>query len=139
MRKRMTLFRIIGSRSIWSYLSLQITCETFWLENSMERWKLPLMSPVKTLGRLMWREGYLRESLSPLLFALSMVPLSLILRMVNASYEWGKEEYKLNHFLFIGDLKLLFKSEEQMYTLLRTVHVFSTDVGFEFEIKWRMK
>ena len=50
MRKRMTLFRIIGSRSIWSYLSLQITCETFWLENSMERWKLPLMSPVKTLG-----------------------------------------------------------------------------------------
>ena len=69
------------------------------------------------------------------LFALSMVPLSLILRMVNASYEWGKEKYRLNHFLFIGDLKLFFKSEEQMYTLLRTVHVFSTDVGFEFEIK----
>ena len=37
-------------------------------------------------------------------FVLSMVPLSLILRKVNASYEWGKKEYKLNH-LFIDDFQ----------------------------------
>ena len=38
-------------------------------------------------------------------FVLSMVPLSLILRKVNASYEWGKKEYKLNHVLFIDDFQ----------------------------------
>ena len=38
------------------------------------------------------------DSLSPLLFVLSMVPLSLILRKVNPYYEWGKKDYKLNHF-----------------------------------------
>ena len=38
-------------------------------------------------------------------FVLSMVPLSLILRKVNASYEWGKKEYKLNHLLFIDDFQ----------------------------------
>ena len=34
---------------------------------------------------------YQGDSLSPLLFVLSMVPLSLILIKVSASYEWGKK------------------------------------------------
>ena len=35
----------------------------------------------------------------------------------------------------MGDLKLLSKSEEQMDTLVRTVHVFRTDIGIEFGMK----
>ena len=54
------------------------------------------------------------DSLSPLLFALSMIPLSLVLRKVNACYEWEKKEYKLNHLLFMDDLKLFGKNEEQI-------------------------
>ena len=61
-----------------------------------------------------------------------MVPLSLILKKVNACYEWGKKEYKLNHLLFMDDLKLHAKSEEQTSTLVRTVYVFSTDISMEF-------
>ena len=75
------------------------------------------------------------DSLSPLMFVLSMVPLSLILKKVNACYKWGKKEYKLNHLLFIDDLKLYAKKEEQTNTLVRTVYVFSTDIGMEFGIK----
>ena len=63
-----------------------------------------------------------------------MVPLSLILKMVNACYKWGTKEYELNHLLFVDDLKLYAKSEEQTNTLARTVHVFSTDIGMGFEI-----
>ena len=62
------------------------------------------------------------DSLLPLLFVLSMVPLSLILTKVNSSYEWGKKKYKLNNLLFMDDLKLFSKSEEQIDPLLRTVH-----------------
>ena len=72
---------------------------------------------------------------SPLLFVLSMVPLSLILRKVNACYEWRKKEYKLNHLLFMDDLKLFAKNEEQIDTLVGTVHVFSTDIGMEFGMR----
>ena len=72
------------------------------------------------------------DSLLPLLFMLSMVSLSLILKKVNACYKWGKKEYKLNHLLFTDDLKLYAKSEEQTNTLVRTVHVFSTNIGMEF-------
>ena len=64
-----------------------------------------------------------------------MVPLSLILRKVNAFYEWGKKAYKLNHLLYMDDLKLFAKSEEQIDTLVRTVHVFSTDIGMDFGMK----
>ena len=66
---------------------------------------------------------------------MSMVPLSLILRKVNVSYEWVKKEYKLNHLLFMDDLKLFSKSEEQMDTLVKTVHAFSTDIGMSLEQK----
>ena len=75
------------------------------------------------------------DSLSPLLFVLSTVPLSLILRKVNASYEWGKKEYKMNYLLFMGNLKLFSKSEGQMDTLVRTIYVFSTDIGMDFGMK----
>ena len=45
------------------------------------------------------------DSLSPLIFVICMIPLSLLLRKVKASCEWGRKEFKLNHLLFINDLK----------------------------------
>ena len=41
----------------------------------------------------------------------------------------GEKEYKLNHLLLSDDLQLFSKSEEQTDTLVRTVHVFSTEIG----------
>ena len=64
-----------------------------------------------------------------------MAPLSLTLKKVNACYKWGKKGYKLNHLLFLDDLKLYAKSEEQTNTLARIVYMFSTDTGMEFGIK----
>ena len=64
-----------------------------------------------------------------------MVSLPLILKKVNACYKRGKKQYKLNHLFFMDDLKLYAKSEEQTNTLVRTVYVFSTEIGMEFEIK----
>ena len=69
------------------------------------------------------------------MFVLIIVPLSFILRIVNASYKWRKKEYRLNDLLFINDLKLFSKSEEQVDLLGKTVHIFSTDIGMEFGMK----
>ena len=88
---------------------------------------------VKIGERLMWKARY--SSLSPLLFLLDVVSFSLILKKLNACYLWVKKEYKLNHLLFMDDLKLYAKSEEQEKTLVGTVHVFSTDIGMEFGIR----
>ena len=80
-------------------------------------------------------ENYQLITFLPLMFFLSMVHLLLILREVNANYECGNKEYKLNHLLLMDDLKLFSKSEEQMHTLVRTVHVFSTDIEMESGMK----
>ena len=106
------------------------------MKMSMEQWKLYLTSNGEDLGEVDLKRGIFQgDSLSPLLFVLSMVPLSSILRKLNTSYKWGKKEYKLNHLLFMDDLKLFSKCEEQMDILVRTVHVFSTDIGMEFGMK----
>ena len=102
----------------------------------MEQWKLSLTSNGKDLGEVDVKRGIFQgDSLSPLLFVLCMIPLSLVLRKVNVCYEWGKKRYKLNHLLFMDDLKLFSKSEEQIETLVRTVHIFTTDIGMEFGLK----
>ena len=106
------------------------------LQKSMQQWMLSLTANGEDLGEINVKGGIFQgDSLPPLLFVLSMVPLSLILKKVNACYKWGKKEYKLNHLLFMDDLKLYAKSEEQANTLVRTVYVFSTDIGMKFGIK----
>ena len=106
------------------------------LEKNMEQWKLSLTSNGESIGEVDGKKGIFQgDSLSPMLFVLSMVPLSLILRNLNASYECGKKEYKLNHLLFMDDLKVFSESEEQIDTLVRTVHAFSTDIEMEFGMK----
>ena len=106
------------------------------LQKSMQQWRLSLTTNGEDLGEVnVKREIFQGDSLSPLMFALSMVPLSLILKKVNACNKWGKKEYKLNHLSFMDNLKLYAKSEEQINTLVRTVYLFSTDIGMEFGIK----
>ena len=98
------------------------------LQKSMQQWRLLLTTNGEDLGEVNVKRGIFQaDSLSPLLFVLSMVPLSLILKKVNACYKWGKKEHKLNHLLFMDDLMMA-------NTLMRTVYVFSTDIGMEFGI-----
>ena len=106
------------------------------LQKSMQQWRLSLTANGEDLGEVNVKRGIFQgDSLSPLLFVLSMVALSSILKKVNTCYKWGKKEYKLNHLLFMDDLKLYAKSEEQTSALVRTVYVLSSDIGMEFGIK----
>ena len=106
------------------------------LASSMDEWKTELTSCGQTLGVVNINRGIFQgDSLSPLLFVLCMVPLSLVLRRSKAGYEWGGREFKINHLLFMDDLKLFGKSYEQIDSLVQTVHAFSLDIGIEFGIK----
>ena len=53
------------------------------------------------------------DSLLPLLLVLCMTPLTLILRKSTAGYDLAKE-FKVNHILFMDDLRLFGKSEDQI-------------------------
>ena len=75
------------------------------------------------------------ESLSPLVFALALIPLTLILRKAKAAYEFSESKEKINQYLFMDDLKLYSRSEKGLDSLLQTVYVFSGDIGMEFGIE----
>jgi len=47
----------------------------------------------------------------------------------------GDKTTKLNHLLFMDDLKLFCKSKDQVDFLVNTMHLFSEDIGIEFGIK----
>ena len=74
------------------------------------------------------------DSLSPLLFVISMIPLTHVLRKDNARHTLGGGE-KINHLLFMDDLKLYGKSENEIKGLVSIIEVFSQDIGMEFGIK----
>ena len=76
------------------------------------------------------RRGIFQEDrLLPLLLVMCMVPLTWLLRTAKAGYEWGIKGFKLNHLLFMDDLKLFAKSKNQIDYMLQTVHIFSEDIG----------
>ena len=64
-----------------------------------------------------------------------MIPLSLLLRKVKASYELGRKKFELNHLLFMDCLKLFGKNDYQIDSLVQTVFTFSEDIGMEFGLK----
>ena len=60
------------------------------LNNSMTSWKLELNISGEKLGEDDFRRGTFQgDSLSQLLFALSMVPLTWLFRRAKAGYKWG--------------------------------------------------
>ena len=71
-------------------------------------------------------------SLSPLLLALVMIPLTLVLRQTKASYKVKNGGKKINHLLLMGDLELFAKNEERMSILVNTVRIFSEDIKMDF-------
>ena len=82
--------------------------------DSVEKWKLMLCSGNSELGEVEIKRGiFQRDSLSPLVFVLALIPLCLILRKAKkAAYEFSESKEKINHLLFMDDLKLYSRSEK---------------------------
>ena len=98
------------------------------LEKIMKKWKLLLNSNGSDLCVVDVSRGIFQgDSLSPLIFVICMIPLSLSGK-IKASYEWGRKEFKLNHLLFMDDLKLFGKSDDQIDSLIQTVFTFSEKI-----------
>ena len=77
-------------------------------------------------------QGY---ALSPLLFIIGMMPLNHILRKCTAGYKLSKSQEKINHLMYVDDMKLFAKNEKELETLIHTVRIYSQDIGMEFGIE----
>ena len=69
------------------------------------------------------------------MLVLALISSSLILRKAKTAYAFSESKEKINHLLFMDDLKLYSRSEKRLNSLVQTVCVFSEDVGMEFGIE----
>ena len=103
------------------------------LAGSMHDWKTVLTSNNKVLGEVDIKCGIFQgDSLSPYLFIIAMIPLSILLRREKMGYALGSDGKLVNHLLFMDDLKLYGKTESELEDLIGVVSKFSKDIGMEF-------
>jgi hypothetical protein len=75
------------------------------------------------------------DSLSPLLFFICLIPLTEQLNRLNTGYEEHITETKISHLLYMDDLKLIAKSEEELRKRIQTVKTFSDDIHMDFGLE----
>ena len=106
------------------------------IEESMSQWKtnktLVHMEGVLETGPIRIKRGIFQgDSLSPLLFTMSLNPLSQELQNTGYGYQLD-EQTKINHLFYVDDLKLYGTSDKQLTGLINTVKNVSDDIKMEF-------
>ena len=100
------------------------------LKETMKNWKANLICRNTDLGSMNINRGIFEgDSLSPLLFSVSLLPLTLALRKMKQGQSFGKGKSKLNHLLFMDDLKLYGGSQPDIDSLIQTVYTATVDIG----------
>ena len=57
------------------------------------------------------------DALSPLLFIIAMMPLDHILRKCTVRYKLNRSQEKINHLMYMGDIKLFAQKEKELETV----------------------
>ena len=103
---------------------------------TLKNLKVELTERGEKLGEVKIQRGIFQgDALSPLLFVIAMKPLNHILRKCTRSYKFTKLQEKINHFMYMDDIKLFTNNEKQLVTLIQTIRIYSQDIEMEFGIK----
>ena len=64
-----------------------------------------------------------------------MMLLSYILREMPRHIQTLNRKKKINHLMYMDDIKLFAKNEKELGTLIQTVRIYSLDIGMDFGIE----
>ena len=106
------------------------------IEKNMKNWRVELTAGGKSLAETKIQRGIFQgDALSLLLLIIAMVPLNHILRKCTAGYKLSRSQEKINHLMYMNDIKLFAKNEKERETLIQTVRIYNQDIGMEFGIE----
>ena len=102
----------------------------------MENWRVQLKAGKQSLAEVKIQRGIFQgDSLSPLLFIIAMMPLNHILKKCTGGYKFTNSQEKINHLMYMDDIKIFAKNEKELETLVQTIRIYSQDIGMEFGIE----
>ena len=105
------------------------------IEKTMETWRVELTAGGKSLAEVKIQRGIFQKeecALSQLLFVIVMTSFNHILRKCTAGYKFTKSQVKINHLMYMDDIKPFAKNEKELETLIQTVRIYSQVIGMEF-------
>ena len=102
----------------------------------MQTWRVELAAGGRSLAETKIQRGIFRgDALSPLLFLKAMMSLNHILRKCIAGYKLCRSLEKINHLMYMDDIKLFAKNEKVLETLIHAIRIYTQDKGMEFGIE----
>ena len=92
------------------------------IEQTMKTWRVELTAGGRSVAETKIQRGIFQgDALSPLLFIIAMMPLNHILRKCTTGYKLSRLQEKINHLMYMDDIKLFAKNERELETLIHTV------------------
>ena len=120
---------IINSLKIYK-ISLEVTN---FIDKIMKTWRVKLTARGRSLPEEKIQRGIFQgDSQSPLLFITAIMPLNHLIRKCTAGYKLSWSQNKINHLMYIDDIKLFAKSEKELETLIHAVRLYIQDIGMGF-------
>ena len=55
--------------------------------------------------------------------------------MHGVEYKFTKSREKINHLIYIDDIKVVTKNEKELENLILTIRIYSQDIGMKFDIE----
>ena len=106
------------------------------IEQTMKTWRVELTAGGRSIAETKIQKGIFQgDALSPLLFIIAMMPQNHILRKCTAGFRLNRSQEKINHLMYMDDIKLFAKNERELETLIHAVRIYSQDIGMEFGIE----
>ena len=92
----------------------------------MQTWRVELTAGRQGLTEVKMQRGIFQgNARSPLLFVIAMMPLNHNLRNCTAGYKVSKSQEKINHLMYMDEIKLFAKNEKELETLIQAVRIYS--------------
>ena len=105
------------------------------IEQTIKTWRVDLRAGGRSIAETKIQRGIFQgDALSSLLFIIVMMPLNHTLKKFAVGYKLSRLQ-KINHLMYMDDIRLFAKNEKELETLIHAVRVYSQNIGMEFGIE----
>ena len=100
------------------------------IEQTIKTRRVELTAGGRSIAETKIQRGIFQgDALSPLLFIIAMMPLNHTLRKCAAGYKLSRSQEKINHLMYMNDIKLFTKNEKELENLIHTVRIYRSGHG----------